>query len=38
MSEWKRLIPTATPTLKDVLLTDAARADLVVPPRGKRRV
>jgi len=35
MSQWKRLTQTAKPTLKDLLLTDFARADLNIPPRGK---
>ena len=37
VSEWKRLTQTARPTLKELLLTDFARADLNIPPRGKLR-
>lgn len=37
--EWKRLSDNARPTLKTLLLTDAARAEFALPPRGdsKRR-
>ena len=39
LPEWKRLSANARPTLKELLLSDEARANLVVPPRGsvKRR-
>ena len=37
VSEWKRLTQTARPTLKELLLTDVARGQLAIPPRGKRR-
>ena len=35
--EWQRLADRAKPTLKELLLQDAARADLAIPPRGKLR-
>jgi antitoxin Phd len=35
--QWQRLAHSAKPTLKDLLLTDAARATLDIPPRGRRR-
>lgn len=39
VEEWRHLQHTAKPSLKQLLLTDSARADLVVPARGnaKRR-
>lgn len=39
VQEWRRLQSAARPSLKQLLLSDMARADLVVPPRGdaKRR-
>ena len=37
LSEWERLTRAAKPTLKELLLTDFARADLNIPPRGKLR-
>jgi antitoxin Phd len=37
LSEWERLTHAAKPTLKELLLTDFARADLNIPPRGKLR-
>jgi prevent-host-death family protein len=37
MAEWQRLERTAKPTLKELLLTDEARGELNVPPRGARR-
>jgi prevent-host-death family protein len=39
-AQWQRLTSTARPTLKDLLLSDAGRADLQIPARGKlgRRV
>jgi antitoxin Phd len=36
-SEWKQLTQTARPTLKDLLLTDFARAQLAISRRGRRR-
>lgn len=32
--EWRRLQQSAAPRLKDLLLTDVARAELNVPARG----
>ena len=37
LSEWERLTRAAKPTLNELLLTDFARADLNIPPRGKLR-
>jgi prevent-host-death family protein len=37
IQEWKRLCQVARPSLKDLLLTDFARSDLTVLPRGKHR-
>ena len=37
MPEWRRLQGAARPTLKDLLLSDDARADIPVPPRGTLR-
>ena len=39
VSEWRRLQTAARPSLKELLLSDQARTDLLVPPRGnaKRR-
>lgn len=39
VQEWRRLQAAARPSLKQLLLTDEARADLIVPARGsaKRR-
>jgi antitoxin Phd len=37
MGEWKRLMQAARPTLKDLLLSDGARGDLEVRPRGGSR-
>jgi prevent-host-death family protein len=37
VAEWQRLKRTARPTLKELLLTDDARDDLNIPPRGGRR-
>jgi antitoxin Phd len=37
IAEWQRLARSAKPTLKQLLLTDTARAELAIPPRGKRR-
>ncbi|MDR5172883.1 type II toxin-antitoxin system Phd/YefM family antitoxin [Methylobacillus flagellatus] len=38
--EWRRLQSAARPSLKQLLLSDNPRAELIVPPRGnaKRRV
>jgi antitoxin Phd len=35
--EWERLTRTRQPTLKELLLTDFARGDLNIPPRGRLR-
>lgn len=39
VQEWRRLQQAARPSLKQLLMSDQARADLAVPPRGnaKRR-
>lgn len=37
VEEWQRLQAAARPSLKQLLLDDAARADLVIPERGKAR-
>jgi len=33
--EWRRLTEAATPTLKDLLLSDVGRGDLPIVERGK---
>lgn len=35
--EWRRLQSAARPSLKELLLSDQARTELLVPPRGKAR-
>lgn len=35
IDEWRRLRGAPVRTLKDLLLTDEARGDLQVPPRGR---
>lgn len=37
IAEWKRLSKAVRPSLKALLLSDEARANLVLPPRGKAR-
>lgn len=37
MSEWRRLQRAARPSLKELLLSDEARAELTIPARGQRR-
>lgn len=37
VDEWRRLQAAARPSLKQLLLADEARADLVLPTRGKMR-
>ena len=37
VGEWRRLQAVARPSLKQLLLSDDARTDLVVPPRGRTR-
>ncbi|MBK8452906.1 MAG: type II toxin-antitoxin system Phd/YefM family antitoxin [Thiofilum sp.] len=34
---WRRLQITSKPSLKDLLLSDKGRGDLVLPPRGQAR-
>ncbi|MBN9475419.1 MAG: type II toxin-antitoxin system Phd/YefM family antitoxin [Burkholderiales bacterium] len=36
-AEWKRLHAAAKPTLKELLLSDTARTECLVPPRGAAR-
>ena len=36
-AEWKRLQFAARPSLKELLLSDAARTEFLVPPRGSAR-
>lgn len=36
-AEWKRLQSAAKPSLKELLLSDAARTEFLVPPRGVAR-
>jgi len=37
IEEWKRLRGGPVRTLKELLLTDEARVDLAIPPRGRHR-
>jgi antitoxin Phd len=37
LKDWQRLQRSAKPTLKELLLTDDARADLRLPKRGRLR-
>ena len=37
VQEWRRLQATALPTLKELLLADGARGDLLLPRRGRAR-
>jgi prevent-host-death family protein len=37
VTDWQRIKRAAKPTLKELLLTDDARGDLNIPPRGGRR-
>jgi antitoxin Phd len=37
VAEWNRLQSSTRPTLKELLLGDFARGDLVIPDRGKTR-
>jgi len=37
VDEWRRLQAAARPSLKQLLLSDQARAELVLPARGKVR-
>jgi prevent-host-death family protein len=36
-AEWRRLHASAKPSLKELLLSDTARTELLVPPRGDAR-
>ena len=36
-ADWQRLKQAAKPTLKELLLSDRARGDLNIPPRGGKR-
>jgi prevent-host-death family protein len=35
--QWRRMHDVARPTLKELLLSDEARGDLAIPPRGRLR-
>lgn len=35
--QWRRLQGAARPTLKELLLAEAPRGDIPLPPRGRRR-
>ncbi len=37
VTEWRRLVESRVPSLKDLLLTDLGRGDLPIPPRGSAR-
>jgi prevent-host-death family protein len=37
IEEWRRLNEAARPSLKSLLLTDHARGELPIPPRGSAR-
>lgn len=37
VQEWRRLQSAARPSLKQLLLTDKARADMVLPERGQAK-
>ena len=37
VEEWRRLQAAARPSLKELLLSDGARADLEIPARGHAR-
>ncbi len=37
IEEWRRLQHAARPTLKELLLADAPRGDIPLPPRGRSR-
>jgi antitoxin Phd len=37
IEEWRRLQRAARPTLKELLLANAPRGDIQVPPRGQSR-
>jgi len=37
IGQWRKLQAASQPSLKDLLLSDTARADLDIPSRGNRR-
>lgn len=37
IDEWRRLQAAARPSLKQLLLADSARTDMLIPERGKAR-
>ncbi|MFZ5697744.1 MAG: type II toxin-antitoxin system Phd/YefM family antitoxin [Pseudomonadota bacterium] len=37
IEEWRRLQAAARPSLKQLLLTDSARTEMLVPERGRAR-
>ena len=37
VQQWRRLQSAARPSLKQLLLSDSARADLLVPARGRAK-
>jgi antitoxin Phd len=37
LDEWRRLQSTARPSFKELLQSDAARSDLLIPPRRLAR-
>jgi antitoxin Phd len=37
IDDWRRLQQSARPTLKELLLANAPRGDIPVPPRGRSR-
>ena len=37
VQEWRRMQLAARPSLKQLLLSDQARTDLIVPPRGQAK-
>lgn len=37
VAQWRRLQASAKPTLKELLLSDMARGDLMIPARGHAR-
>ena len=37
IEEWRRMQAAARPSLKDLLLANDARTDVLVPPRGQAR-
>lgn len=37
VQEWRRMQSAARPSLKQLLFSDQARTDLIVPPRGQAK-